>query len=367
MKVCKFGGTSLCNAEQFRKVQWIVKSDPSRRYVVVSAPGKRFQDDIKITDLLYHCYEKAVRGEETETLLGEICRRFDWIIRDLGLKLTLDQEYEHIRVQLRGEPSRDYIASRGEYFSAMIMAAFLGYDFVDAAEVILFNRDGSLDLEETTRRMDKILRDHPRAVIPGFYGTDPCGRILTFSRGGGDITGALAARSVLAEVYENWTDVSGFLLASPELFPHARKVDLMSYEDLYRLGRLGAAVFHTDAIAPLKDTGVPTHIRCTYMPEQTGTMICSSLPADYEEEPHVCGIAAERSPGLWEPDSGQFIRLHVIGHRLLPLLSSAADTLKSAGIVPLSISEEEKDLAFEVRKEQTASAAAALYGLLAEK
>lgn len=360
MKVCKFGGSSLCNAEQFQKVRNIIKSDSSRQYVVVSAPGKRFAEDQKITDALYECYKTASSGKNTELIFSGICERYDKIIKDLGLKLSLEDAYKTILRHLRTGDNCDYIASRGEYLCGRIMAAYLEYDFVDAAELIVFGGDGSLDAEKTNSRIREVLKNHHRAVIPGFYGIGENQKIVTFSRGGSDITGALIAKDVCADLYENWTDVPGFLTASPSLIPNADKVDFMRYSELFQLGRLGASVFHTDAIAPLKEAGIPTSIRDTNSPDQPGTMICKEIPESLKNQPLFFGLAAEAGDGA----SSENVLLHLVGCQLSLILSDVLCALRKAGIIPLSIENRTNDWVFGIKKQQITEASAAVYTAL---
>ena len=366
MKVCKFGGSSLCNAEQFKKVRKIIESDPSRRYVVVSAPGKRFADDQKITDALYECCDIAEHGGNAEPVFCRITARYDGIIKDLGLGISLKHEYKTILGCLQAEADRDYIASRGEYLCARIMAAYLGYDFVDAAEVIVFHGDGTPDIGKTDRCMRKMLRNHPRAVIPGFYGLGKDRKIMTFSRGGGDITGALAARGIGADVYENWTDVPGVLTASPALIPNAVKVDFMRYSELLQLCRLGAGVFHADAVAPVMEAGIPTHIRSTNAPDQKGTFVLNEIPEILKSERIFCGVAAESDGGSRDGGRTDNALLHLVGCRLSPALPDMLSALSHAGIDPLFVEEHTNDWVFGIKKQQIAEASAAVYKVLAK-
>ncbi len=357
MKVCKFGGSSLCNAEQFQKVRKIIKSDPFRRYVVVSAPGKRFTEDQKITDALYECYETASNAKNTELIFSRICDRYDKIIKDLGLKLSLEDAYKTILRHLHTGVNCDYIVSRGEYLCGRIMAAYLEYDFVDAAELIVFNGDGSLNAEKTNSRIGEVLKNHYHAVIPGFYGIGENQKIVTFSRGGSDITGALIAKGVCADIYENWTDVPGVLTASPSLIPNADKVDFMRYSELFQLSRLGADVFHTDAIAPLKEAGIPTSIRNTNSPDQSGTMICKEIPESLKSQPLFCGLAAEIGDGT----STEKVLLHLVGCQLSLILSDVLCALRKAGIDPLFMEDRTNDWVFGIKRQQITEASVAVY------
>ncbi len=273
LKVLKFGGTSLADATHFRQVAEIIKSDPERRYVVASAPGKRMSGDIKVTDLLYKCYELAFDEESIDDVFGEICERYNDIIRELEIELDLTEVFQKIRLSLLHNSGRDYIASRGEYLSAMILAKYLGFDFVDAKKMIFFREDGSFDAEKTNDVAKEILSRHEYAVIPGFYGSMPNGTIKTFSRGGSDITGSIIARAASATLYENWTDVSGFLMADPRTIPNPKVIEKITYKELRELSYMGATVLHEDAIFPVRYSKIPINIRNTNAPEDKGTMI----------------------------------------------------------------------------------------------
>ena len=357
MKVCKFGGSSLCDAEQFRKVREIIRSDSSRQYVVVSAPGKRFKDDKKVTDILYECCEKVNSGENPESDFQRVCERYDKIINDLELRFSLECEYEKIFGHLHTGVNRDYIASRGEYLSGRIMAAYLGYDFVDAAELILFYDNGALNAEKTNRQIREVLKNHYRVVIPGFYGAGENQKIITFSRSGSDITGALVAKGVCADLYENWTDVPGVLMASPALIPDACKVDFMRYRELLQLSRHGADVFHVDAILPLSEEGIPTHIRSTSTPAQVGTMIYREVPENLKKDSAFCGITVEDDDGT----SAENVLLHIVGCRLSQVFSDILCALHEAGIEPQFIKEHTNDWVLGIKKQQIAEASAMVY------
>ena len=256
-KVVKFGGSSLASAEQFRKVRSIIKSDPERRFVVPSAPGKRSKDDEKVTDMLYACYALAEEGGDFAEKLAAIRVRYEEIIQGLSLKLSLDEEFKTIEDNFRNRAGKDYAASRGEYLNGIIMAAYLKFPFVDAAEVIFFDENGSFDDYKTNQAMAGRLEQMDAAVIPGFYGSMPDGSIRTFSRGGSDITGSIVSRAVHAEVYENWTDVSGFLIADPRIIPNPVGIDTITYKELRELSYMGAGVLHEDAIFPVRKAGIP--------------------------------------------------------------------------------------------------------------
>ena len=278
IKVVKFGGSSLADARQFKKVGKIIRKDRDRRYVVPSAPGKRSPDDTKVTDMLYSCYAQALLEEEDsqenfETLLGAIRERYESIIRELGLSLSLEEEFRSIRENFTRKVGRDYAASRGEYLNGRIMAEYLGYEFIDAAEVICFDEAGNFDGEKTQKILSERLAHTERAVIPGFYGAMPDGKIKTFSRGGSDITGSIVAGAVHADLYENWTDVSGFLVADPRIIENPKEIDVITYRELRELSYMGATVLHEDAIFPVRREGIPINIRNTNAPEDKGTLI----------------------------------------------------------------------------------------------
>lgn len=291
-KVVKFGGSSLASAEQFRKVGKIIRSDPDRRYVVPSAPGKRFDGDTKVTDLLYACYAKAEAGEDFCLDLAQIRQRYDAIIKGLGLNLSLDEEFETIEENFRAKAGKDYAASRGEFLNGRVMAAYLGYQFFDAAELIRFDADGNFDDTVTYRIMRERMADCENAVIPGFYGSCEDGRVRTFSRGGSDITGSIVARALRADLYENWTDVSGFLVADPRIVNDPEIVDMITYRELRELSYMGASVLHEDAIFPVRKAGIPINIRNTNHPEDKGTMIVSTT--SYKSKFTITGIAGKK-------------------------------------------------------------------------
>ena len=272
-KVVKFGGSSLASAEQFKKVGKIIRADASRKFVVPSAPGKRFCGDTKVTDMLYSCYGAAIREKKFADQLQEIRGRYQEIIDGLGLDFSLDQDFEKIRENFGKKIGRDYAASRGEYLNGKIMAAYLGYEFIDAADVIRFGEDGSFDEETTNQLLAKRLEDSKGAVIPGFYGAKADGTIVTFSRGGSDVSGSLVALAVGADLYENWTDVSGFLIADPRIVKNPRSIETITYKELRELSYMGASVLHEDAIFPVRKAGIPINIRNTNAPEDKGTLI----------------------------------------------------------------------------------------------
>jgi len=275
VKVTKFGGSSVADAIQLAKTKDIIVSDPDRKYIIVSAPGKRYNEDNKITDLLYLCKTHIEHNLPYEQVFQVICDRFTAMAINLGTKVDLTKEFGVIIDHLRKGASTDYIASRGEYLNAIITAAYLGYDFVDAAVMVHFDEKGRFLSEETNESIKSELAKHENAVIPGFYGAMPNGEIKTFSRGGSDITGAIVARAVEADVYENWTDVSGFLMADPRVVPEAKPISRISYKELRELSYMGASVLHEDAIYPARVANIPINIRNTNIPDDPGTLITS--------------------------------------------------------------------------------------------
>lgn len=275
-KVVKFGGSSLASAEQFRKVGDIIRADEDRRFVVPSAPGKRFPGDTKVTDMLYQCYRLAEGGEEFKKELANIKARYDGIISGLGLELSLDSEFKTIEENFKKHAGENYAASRGEYLNGIIMADYLGFAFVDAASAIFFKEDGSFDEKKTEKVLADKLSKYDRVVVPGFYGSLPNGTVKTFSRGGSDITGSIVAQAVHADVYENWTDVSGFLITDPRIIENPEAIDTITYKELRELSYMGATVLHEDAIFPVRKEGIPINIRNTNQPEDSGTWIVES-------------------------------------------------------------------------------------------
>lgn len=275
-KVVKFGGSSLASAEQFKKVGEIIHADKERRFVVPSAPGKRNADDTKVTDMLYDCYDLAEAGKDFKAQLKAIKERYQEIIDGLGLKLSLDEEFKTIEKNFKDKAGSNYAASRGEYLNGIIMADYLGFTFVDAAEVILFNENGEYDVEVTNSKMRERLGSLDSAVIPGFYGAYADGTVKTFSRGGSDITGSIVARAIKANVYENWTDVSGFLIADPRIIYKPEVIATITYKELRELAYMGASVLHEEAIFPVRTEGIPINIRNTNAPDDNGTWIVES-------------------------------------------------------------------------------------------
>ena len=275
-KVVKFGGSSLASAEQFKKVKEIITAESSRRFVVPSAPGKRFSNDTKVTDMLYGCYDLAAKGKDFSSEFDAIKERYYGIINDLGLDLSLEKEFETIKACFIGKAGRDYAASRGEYLNGIVLAKYLGYNFVDAADVIYFNDQGQFDSARTNEVLPQRLATLDNAVIPGFYGSMPNDTIKTFSRGGSDVTGSIVAAAVNADLYENWTDVSGFLVCDPRIIDNPQPITTITYKELRELSYMGAGVLHEDAIFPVRKEGIPINIRNTNRPEDKGTFIVES-------------------------------------------------------------------------------------------
>ena len=281
LKVVKFGGSSLAGADKFRQVRTIIEKDPARRVVVVSAPGKRFGEDHKITDLLYLCYAHVQYGVSCENVFSMIRQRFTDLKEELGLHVNVEADLDAIRQKIGEGISQDELVSRGEYLSARLMADYLGYDFVDAADWLCFSLDGSVDQEVSYERLRMLAGDR-RVVIPGFYGIMPDGQIHTLSRGGSDVTGALAAAALEADVYENWTDVSGILMADPRIVENPRCIARLTYSELRELSYIGAQVLHESSVFPVREKGIPLNIRNTDAPEDPGTMIREAFPAEEE-------------------------------------------------------------------------------------
>lgn len=295
IKVVKFGGSSLADADQFRKVIDIIRSDDTRRYVVPSAPGKRFREDFKVTDKLYECYRTAVTGGDFRAVFRAVEERYDEIIRNLSLNYSLRGEYDIIMETIAAGTTSDYVASRGEYLNGKLLAFALSFDFIDPADVLFFDDKGMLDTYHTQKVMSAVLRLHHKAVIPGFYGRGADGKIKTFSRGGSDISGSVVASACEADLYENWTDVSGFLVCDPRIVKDPRTISIITYQELRELSYRGANVLHEDAIFPVRTAGIPINIRNTNKPEDKGTMIVAH--ADRQSDVDVItGIAGR--PGF---------------------------------------------------------------------
>lgn len=292
LKVLKFGGSSVADGIQLQKMKRIIDADPDRKYVVASAPGKRFEIDNKVTDLLYLCKTHMEQNLPYDQVFQVIKDRFNAVKLNLSIDVDMEIHFEEILINMKKGCSKDYIASRGEYLSAVLVAAYLGVDFVDAARMILFDEKGRLLFDETDNAISAELSKHERAVIPGFYGTDvETGEIRTFSRGGSDITGALVAKAMGAEVYENWTDVSGFLMADPRIVKNPKPIEKISYKELRELSYMGASVLHEDAIYPCRIADIPINIRNTNHPDDPGTIITAN---EEHSNKIVTGIAGSK-------------------------------------------------------------------------
>ncbi len=297
VKACKFGGSSVADAAQIRKVKAIIDADPERRFIVPSAPGKRNKDDQKITDLLYLCHEHARQGLTFDEVFKLIADRYLQIAQDLGVECDLPDRLEEVKVGIAkvakaGGPA-DYAASRGEYLNGILLAQYLDAEFFDAADLIFFDKRGRLDESKTYATISDKLSNVSKAVVPGFYGTAPDGSVKTFSRGGSDITGAVIARGIGAAMYENWTDVSGLLMADPRIVDHPKAIDVLTYRELRELAYMGATVLHDEAVFPVRQAGIPVNIRNTNRPEDAGTMI-----VPHEQSPEhtgqITGIAGRK-------------------------------------------------------------------------
>nr|WP_296005815.1 aspartate kinase [uncultured Blautia sp.] len=290
-KVVKFGGSSLASAEQFKKVGAIIRADGTRRYVVPSAPGKRFSDDTKVTDLLYACY-RAADKTKFQAVLAEIKSRYQEIIDGLGLTLSLEEDFQVIEENFRNQVGEEYAASRGEYLNGKVMAAYLEYEFVDPAEMIRFDGNGQFDAEITELLVQKRLKNVDAAVVPGFYGAKENGEIKTFSRGGSDVTGSIIAGALDVDLYENWTDVSGVMVTDPRIIKEPKVIDTITYRELRELSYMGATVLHEDAIFPVRKAGIPINIKNTNAPDAPGTMIVEDT---CKKPPYtITGIAGKK-------------------------------------------------------------------------
>lgn len=294
-KVVKFGGSSLADAKQFKKVADIIHADPERKYVVPSAPGKRFKEDTKVTDMLYRCYDEvAGQGKDFAEAFAPIRERYNGIISDLGLSLSLDEEFEKIGENFKAAAGSDYAASRGEYLNGIVLANYLGYEFIDAARAIFFDNKGNFDADITDACLGALLDKTPRAVIPGFYGAMPDGSIKTFSRGGSDFTGSVVAKAAKVDLYENWTDVSGFLVADPRIVENPEGISVITYSELRELSYMGAGVLHEDAIFPVRSANIPINIKNTNAPQDAGTLIVPTNTAPASEHV-ITGIAGKKN------------------------------------------------------------------------
>ncbi|MEG1606300.1 MAG: aspartate kinase [Clostridia bacterium] len=318
LKVCKFGGSSLADAGQFRKVRDILLSDDARRFAVPSAPGKRTKDDEKVTDLLYQCHRLAQRKQSYANLFDKVIDRYTGIVRDLGLDFNIEPLLQEAGEQLR-TASPDFAASRGEYFSGLILANFLGWDFIDPAAILKFDRQGAFAAEWSNELAASELKKHAHAVIPGFYGSLPGGDVHTFSRGGSDITGAVIARAAGASLYENWTDVSGFLMADPRIVDHPRRIERLTYRELRELSYMGATVLHEDSVFPVRKANIPTNIRNTNEPDDPGTLILVN-GEDCGEGGSITGVAGHKNFTLLSIEKAMMNSEIGFGRRVLQAL-----------------------------------------------
>ncbi|EOR25876.1 MULTISPECIES: aspartate kinase [Clostridium] len=290
--VTKFGGSSLADANQFRKVREIILSDDRRKFVIPSAPGKRNSKDFKITDLLYLCHAHIESGIPLDDVFNLISNRYKAIVCELEISLDIDNYLQKIKNDIENGASKEYAASRGEYLNGIILATYLNFKFIDAKDVIIFNKYGSLDTDATYKALNSVLSKSEKSVIPGFYGSDSNANIVTFSRGGSDVTGALIAASINADLYENWTDVSGFLMADPRIVKNPMQIKKITYRELRELSYMGASVLHEESVFPVRNAGIPINIKNTNMPLDPGTLIVKDMEPDYDNP--IKGIAGKK-------------------------------------------------------------------------
>lgn len=352
IKVAKFGGSSLADARQFRKVKEIICADPDRCYVVPSAPGKRFDGDTKVTDMLYQCYNLIERNQGHEECFMKIVDRYMAIVEELELDFDFRPILMETCDEIRRRKSPDFAASRGEYLNGVLLAAYLGWDFIDAKDVIKFDRQGNFASEWTHEVLSNALKDHPRAVIPGFYGSYPNGEVHTFSRGGSDVSGAIVARAAQADLYENWTDVSGFLMADPRIVDNPKCIKELTYLELRELSYMGATVLHEDAIFPVHKAGIPTNIRNTNAPEDPGTLIVKKPTEKRNLSQTITGIAGHKNFSLITIDKEMMNSEYGFGRRVLQALEDFGVSFEHlpTGIDTMSVVVADKDLV--TRKEQ---------------
>ena len=320
--VTKFGGSSLADAGQFAKVKAILQMDPARLYVVPSAPGRRFKDDDKVTDLLYRCHRQRSAGEDYQDTFDLIAARYMDIAEELGLHCDLGAALDEVNENIAAGASADYCASRGEYLNGLLLADYLGWRFLDAAQAVKFDAQGVLDSEETNRVLGTLLSDGVPTVVPGFYGALPDGSIHTFSRGGSDITGAIVARAAEADVYENWTDVSGFLMADPRIVTNPREISAITYQELRELSYMGASVLHEDAVFPVHAAGIPTNIRNTNNPEHPGTIISLEAPVS-GSVPTITGVAGRKGFSVISVEKAMMNSEKGFGRKVLQVVEEA--------------------------------------------
>lgn len=372
MKVAKFGGSSMASAAQFQKVKQIVLADPARQMIVVSAAGKRFSTDNKITDLLYLCHAHLQYGVNYDSVFSRVVSRYEEIRQTLHLKVDLDAEFAQIRAKMDAGISSDELASRGEYLSARLMADYLGYEFLDAASFLHFRATGEVDMEATTSALQEQAAGR-RCVIPGFYGVTPNGKIKTFTRGGSDVTGAIIAAALDAEVYENWTDVPGILMADPRIVQNPKPLAHISYSELRELSYIGTQVLHEDTISPVRQKNIPINIRNTNDPSNPGTVICSDLPSvtSGEEITGVfgrkgCTLLTIRKNGLTADAAAIFQKvksfelpvLHfVCGIDQLSILLSQRADLQSVELMAQALRREKRAEAVQITPEVSVLAA----------
>lgn len=352
-KVVKFGGSSLANAEQFKKVGDIIHADEDRKYVVPSAPGKRFGADTKVTDMLYGCYALAEKNLDFKKEIEQIKARYQEIIDGLGLTLDLTPEFEKIVDNFKNKAGSHYAASRGEYLNGIIMANYLGYEFVDPAEAIRFHEDGTFNADLTNQLLSKRLENVERAVIPGFYGALEDGTVRTFSRGGSDITGSIVAKAVKADVYENWTDVSGFLIADPRIVDHPEGIEIITYSELRELAYMGAGVLHEDAIFPVRKEGIPINIRNTNAPMDEGTWIVGHTCQ--KSKYVITGIAGKKGFASINIEKDQMNSEVGFGRKVLQVFEEYGISFEHmpSGIDTLSVMVEQKE--FEAKEQNILS------------
>ncbi|MBR7188186.1 MAG: aspartate kinase, partial [Clostridia bacterium] len=352
IKVAKFGGSSLADAEHFRKVREIVLSDPDIRYVVPSAPGRRFMEDSKVTDMLYQCHRLVERNQSHEEMFQKIVDRYMDIYNALGLDFDFYGMLLETGEEIRRQKNPDFAASRGEFLNGVLLANYLGWDFVDPKDAIKFDRQGVFASEWTNEVLGQALANHERAVIPGFYGSYPNGEVHTFSRGGSDISGAIVARACQADVYENWTDVSGFMMADPNIVENPKCIRELSYKELRELSYMGATVLHEDAIFPVHKAGIPTNIRNTNAPEDPGTMIVVNPSPSREQGQVITGIAGHKNFTLITIDKAMMNSEYGFGRRVLQALEDFGVSFEHmpTGIDTMSVVISDRELV--TRKEQ---------------
>jgi aspartate kinase len=318
--VCKFGGSSLADAKQFRKVRAIIESDPKRSLVVPSAPGKRVSSDAKLTDLLYLCQDSAAVGADFAGPFGQVRERFLEIERDLGLDAKMGKHLDALRDALAKGVTRDYVASRGEYLNGLLMAAYLDAEFVDPEHFVVIAPNGAVDPDTYRLLGERIADPKKRYVVPGFYGRDQKGRVKTFSRGGSDISGAIVARAAKAELYENWTDVSGLLMADPRIVENPKPMQEVTYDEIRELSYMGASVLHDEAISPVREVGIPINIKNTNAPDHPGTRIVTKLSDEVEKNTEIAGIAGKKNFAMISLAKNLMNKEIGFGYRLLGIL-----------------------------------------------